>query len=140
MIETRFRQLVMCAIFLLISVELFAWFYVPGNELEAEFYLMSGYGAILDGGLVLYVLLSVARLIILVGLLSFHPIARTLFLLLTVATFIQIFFWGYQVQSPMIAPFDFLSTLIDGAIVVFAYYTSVGQRFRVATTESISAD
>jgi hypothetical protein len=125
---------------LLIGVELFAWFYVPRDELEAEFYSMSGYGAIFHGGLVWYLLLSAARLLILVGLLSFHPIARTLFLLLTVATFVQLFFWGYQVHSPVIAPFDFLATLIDGAIIVFAYYTSVGHRFRAANVESTIAD
>ena len=128
------------AIVLLIGVELFAWFYVPRDELEAEFYFMSGYGAVFQGGLVWYLLLSAARLLILVGLLSFHPVARTLFLLLTVATFVQIFFWGYQVLSPVIAPFDFLATLVDGAIIVFAYYTSVGHRFRKAGAESTVAD
>ena len=126
----------MLAIALLVGVELFAWFYIPADEMEAQLYSLAGYGAIFDGSIVLYILLSITRLLILVGLLSFHPTARTLFLLLTIAIFGFGFVSGYNVSSPLIAPFDFLATLIDGIIIAFAYYTPVSERFKVTTMQS----
>ena len=126
---TRFRQLIFFALGVFVALELVVWFYVPSDPLRAEFYSFDGSFPIFDGDLVSYFFLIVARLLILVGLLQFHATARLLFLVLTVATIVLQFLWGYRVTPPLIAALSYVAILIDGAIIALAYHSPVSLQF-----------
>ena len=128
----RFQQFVLLAIALTAVVEALAWFYVPADALRAELLSTDGYAAVVDGGLPLYVLLVSARLLIMFGLLTFHPAARTLFLFLAVVTVGFSLFWGFRVTAPIEAPFLLLANIIDGVILALAYYSPASREFRRA--------
>ena len=127
--DRRFRQFVFLSLGLLVIVELLNWLYVPTNELAAQLRETDGYAAVIHGGIPLWALLVVVRALILFGLLSFHRIARLLFLLLTIGSVLMTLFWGYRVTSPLEAPFYYLETLVDGVILALAYYSPVSRRF-----------
>ena len=114
-------------------IEALAWFYIPSDVLLAELLATDGYAAVIDGGLPLYILFVSARLLIMFGLLTFHPAARTLFLLFVIVSVGMTVFWGYRVIAPIEAPFFYLESLIDGIILALAYYSPASQGFRPAT-------
>ena len=128
--QKRFQQFVLLGIGLTAIVEALAWFYVPADVLRAELLATDGYGAVIDGGLPFYVLLVSARLLIMFGLLTFHPVARTLFLFFVVVTVGLSIFRGFSVAAPSEAPFLLLMTLIDGIILALAYYSPASEAFR----------
>jgi len=132
-LRKRFQQFVLLAIALTAIVEALAWFYVPTDVLRAELLSTDGYAAVIDGGLPLYLLLVVARLLIMFGLLTFHPAARTLFLFLAIVTVSMSVFWGFHVIAPIEAPFLLLANIIDGVILALAYYSPASQAFRTAS-------
>jgi hypothetical protein len=117
-------------IVLLAIVEALGWFYTPGDVTGAEFRAFDGYGAIVWGGLPLYFLMVTAKLLILIGLLSFHPTARLLFLAYVVVTVPLSVLWGFRVSAPLESPFLYLETFLDGVVLALAYYSSVSDRFR----------
>jgi len=131
-LRQRFQQFVLLAIALTAIVQALAWFYVPADVLRAELLATDGYAAVIDGGLPLYVLLISARLLIMFGLLTFHPAARTLFLFLAIVTVGMSVFSGYSVVAPIEAPFLLLATMVDGIILALAYYSPASQEFRRA--------
>ncbi len=118
----------------MVTIELIGWFYVPSNEVEAQLWFIDGYGAVLGVGLPVYWLLVAIRALILIGLLSLHPTARTLFLVLTAISVSLSLFWGYRVTSPIEGPFLFLATIVDGIIIGLAYYSPVSQEFGKSAT------
>ena len=128
--EKRFQQFVLLGIGLTAIVEALAWFYIPADVLRAELLATDGYAAVIDGGLPLYVLLLTARLLIMFGLLTFHPTARTLFLLLAVITVSMSVFGGFRVIAPLEAPFVLVTVMVDGIILAMAYYSSASRAFR----------
>ena len=130
--EKRFQQFVLLGIGLTAVIEALAWFYIPADVLRAELLATNGYGAVIDGGLPLYVLFISARLLIMFGLLTFHPTARTLFLLLTVVNVGMSVFQGFSVVAPLEAPFILLRLIVDGIILALAYYSPASQAFRRA--------
>lgn len=132
--DKRFQQFVLLGIGLTAIIEALAWFYVPADVLRAELLATDGYAAVIDGGLPLYVLYFAARLLIMFGLLTFHPTARTLFLFLAVVTVGMSMFWGFRVIAPIEAPFLILVTLVDGIILALAYYSPASNRFRKQET------
>jgi len=121
---------VLLAIALTMLTEALTWFYVPPDVLRAELLSTDGYAAVIDGGLPLYALLVIARLLILFGLLTLHPTARMLFLLFTIVSVGLAIFGGYRVIAPIEAPFVYLSILVDGAILALAYYSPASAAFR----------
>lgn len=131
----RFQQFVLLAIALTAIIEALAWFYVPADVLRAELLATDGYAAVIDGGLPLYGLLVTARLLIMFGLLTFHPAARTLFLFLAIATVGLSIFSGFHVIAPIEAPFLLLASIIDGVILALAYYSPASREFRMKSTE-----
>ena len=131
--QKRFQQFVLLGIGLTAIIEALAWFYVPSDVLLAELLATDGYAAVIDGGLPLYVLFLSARLLIMFGLLTFHPAARTLFLLFVIVSVGMSVFWGYRVTAPIEAPFIYLEALIDGIILALAYYSPASQAFRPAS-------
>ena len=116
----------------MVIIELIGWFYVPSNEVEAQFWFSDGYGAILHASLPVYWLLVAMRGLVLIGLLSLHPTARILFLVLTVVSIALSLFWGYRVTAPIEGPFLFLATIVDGIIIGLAYYSPVSREFSKA--------
>ena len=130
LLRQRFQQFVLLAIALSAIVEALAWFYVPTDVLHAELLSTDGFAAVVDGGLPLYVLLVAARLLILFGLLTFHPAARTLFLFLAIVSVGMSVFWGFRVTAPIEAPFLLLTNIIDGVILALAYYSPASRAFR----------
>lgn len=132
--EKRFQHFVLLGIGLTAIVEALAWFYIPADVLRAELLATDGYAAVIDGGLPLYVLFISARLLIMFGLLTFHPTARSLFLLLAIVNVGMSVFRGFSVVAPIEAPFLLLATMLDGIILALAYYSSVAQAFRRAET------
>ena len=68
------------------------------------------------------------------GLLTFHPTARMLFLLLTIVTVGLSIFRGFSVVAPLEAPFVLLVTIIDGVILALAYYSPASNKFRKQET------
>lgn len=131
--KKRFQQFVLLGIGLTAVVEALTWFYIPADVLLAELLATDGYAAVIDGGLPLYVLLVSARLLILFGLLTFHPAARTLFLLFVIVSVGTSMFWGYRVVAPIQAPFVYLAIMIDGIILALAYYSPASEAFRPAS-------
>ena len=128
--KLRFQQFVLLGIGLTAVIEALNWFYIPADILRAELLATDGYAAVIDGGLPLYVLFVVMRLLIMFGLLTFHPAARTLFLLFTVVSVGLSLFWGFRVIAPLEAPFLFLVILVDGIILALAYYSPASEAFR----------
>ena len=128
--EKRFQQFVLLGIALTAIVEALAWFYIPADVLRAELLATDGYAAVIDGGLPLYVLFIAARLLIMFGLLTFHPTARSLFLLLAIINVGMSVFRGFSVAAPIEAPFLILITMVDGIILALAYYSSAADPFR----------
>jgi len=127
--KRRFRQFVGLGLFLTIVVESVAWFYLPSNSVLADLMATDGYAAVIAGGLPLYVLIVVARILIMIGLLSFHPMARLLFLSYMLILIGLSMFWGYRVTAPIQAPFLLLESIVDGVILALAYYSSVSREF-----------
>ena len=132
MMKRRFQQFVLLGIGLTAIVEALAWFYIPQDVLRAELLATDGYGAVISGGLPLYVLLISARLLIMFGLLTFHPTARSLFLLLVLVTIGLSIFEGFSVVAPLEAPFLLIATIVDGIILALAYYSPAAESFRRA--------
>jgi len=130
--QRRFQQFVLLGIGLTAIIEALAWFYVPADVLRAELLATDGYAAVIDGGLPLYSLFISARLLIMFGLLTFHPTARTLFLFLVVFTVGISIFEGFSVAAPIEAPFLLLATIVDGIILALAYYSPASAAFRRA--------
>ena len=128
--EKRFQQFVLLGIGLTAIIEALAWFYIPSDVLRAQLLATDGYAAVIDGGLPLYVLFLAARLLIMFGLLTFHPVARTLFLFLAIVTVGLSVFRGFSVVAPIEAPFLLLVTMVDGVILALAYYSPASQAFR----------
>ena len=128
--QRRFQQFVLLGIGLTAIIEALAWFYIPADLLWAELLATDGYAAVIDGGLPLYVLLLTTRLLIMFGLLTFHPAARTLFLLFAIVSVGMSIFLGYRVFAPIEAPFVMLVTMIDGVILALAYYSPASNEFR----------
>ena len=133
-LERRFQHFVLLGIGLTAIVEALAWFYIPGDVLWAELLATDGFAAVIDGGLPLYVLFIAARLLIMFGLLTFHPTARSLFLLLAIVNVGLSMFRGYSVAAPIEAPFLLLATMVDGIILALAYYSPAAQAFRRTDT------
>ena len=131
----RFQHFVLLGIGLTAIVEALAWFYIPSDVLRAELLATDGYAAVIDGGLPLYVLFIAARLLIMFGLLTFHPTARFLFLLLAVVNVGMSVFRGFSVAAPIEAPFLVLITMVDGIILALAYYSPAADAFRRTDTK-----
>ena len=132
--KKRFQQFVLLGIGLTAIVEALAWFYIPADVLRAELLATDGYGAVIDGGLPLYVAFIAARLLVMFGLLTFHPTARSLFLLLAIINVGMSMFRGFSVAAPIEAPFLLLATMVDGIILALAYYSPAAQAFRRTDT------
>ncbi len=128
--DRRFRHFVILNIVLLVIVEALAWFYTPADVTGAEFRTFDGYGALVWGGLPLYFLMVSAELLLLIGLLSFHPTARLLFLAYIVVTVPMSILWGFRVSAPLESPFLYLDTLLDGVVLALAYYSPASEQFR----------
>ena len=134
LLERRFRQFVILAMCLTVVVELLGWFYVPSNELEAQLKLTDGYAATLNGGLVLWALLLAIRLLLLFGLIAFHPTARVLFLAFVAVSVLLTIFFGYRISTPVEGPFLVLEQIMDGVILALPYYSPVSRSFTTQAT------
>lgn len=130
----KFLQFVSLGIVLTVINELIGWFYQPSDLLQAEFWFADGYAAVLDGGLPIYILILMARLLIMTGLLTFDARARTLFLAFTAISASMTLFWGFRVTAPIQGPFLFMETLVDGVILALAYFSSVKTEFHKDAT------
>lgn len=128
--DRKFRHIVLLNIFLLAIVEALAWFYTPSDAMGAEFRALDGYGAVIEGGLPFYLLMVSTKLLILLGLLSFHPTARLLFLAYVVVTVPMSVLWGFRVSAPIENPFNYLEVLLDGVVIALAYCSPASARFR----------
>jgi hypothetical protein len=103
----------------------YMWF---SNE---QLYLLdqSGMGAIFEGNDFIYWGTLVAWLISSVGMYFFIPLARILFALLSISGVLLSLVYGVQVLSPSESTLSGLIGMIDGAILVMAFITSVGLNF-----------
>ena len=135
LVVRRFRQLVFVAIALHVGYEIFAWLYWPSDALEGDLLAVDGYNALFESNTVYFYLIFVVRLLILFGLTTFHRLARSLYLVLTVFTLFALFTYGYRVTAPIEAPIFYLTNMVDGAILVLAYFTPVSARFRGLTSK-----
>jgi hypothetical protein len=134
-LDRRFQQFIVATIILRIIIEAFVWFYMTDDLQVAELLKFNGYGAMVQGITPLYYLLIAVRLIILIGLLSFHPTARLMFLAYVVATMPASILLGFRVIPPIEQPFLYLESVLDGVILALAYYSSVSERFREAKSQ-----
>lgn len=132
--KRRFQQFVILNIILLAVVEALAWFYVPGDAHGAELRTFDGYGSIVYGGLPLYFLFVVAKVLLLFGLLSFNPTARFLYLAYVVIVVMLSVLWGFRISAPLEQPFLYLETFLDGVVLALAYYSPASNQFRRQAT------
>ena len=135
LILIRFRQLILAAIALLVGYEIFAWFWWPADVLEGELLAVDGFNAIFESNTVYYYLLFAVRLLVLIGLLTFHRLARSLFLYLTAFSLVASVTYGYRVTAPIEAPIFYLEAAVTGAILVLAYFTPVSAEFRKESSD-----
>ncbi len=66
-----------------------------------------------------------------VGMYFFIRKARTLFLVLTIFTFITPLFAGVSVQSPIDVVLNNVTLMADAAILYMSYYSSVASKFNI---------
>lgn len=107
-----------------------AWFYVPADTYGAELRSFDGYGSIVEGGIPLYVLFISTKVILLFGLLWFHPLARFLFLAYVAVTVPLSVLWGFRIGAPLEQPFFYSEVFLDGVVLALAYYSPASGRFR----------
>ena len=132
--QRRFQQFVLVGIFLTAIIESFAWFYVPTDPVQADLYFADGYGALVEGSYIVYFSILAIRVLIMIGLLSFHRTARTLFLIFVPLTALSAVLWGFRVSAPIVGPFYYLESVIDGIIFALAFYSSVSVKFSEGAT------
>lgn len=120
---------------MLAIVEVLAWFYVPADAYGAELRSFDGYASILEGSIPVYVFFISTKVLLLFGLLSFHPMARFLFLAYVAVTVPLSVLWGFRVGAPLEQPFLYAEIFLDGVVLALAYYSPASSRFRKGELE-----
>ena len=112
------------------------WFCLPFFDVYlypsdiAEMLTWTGYGGTINtGGTIPYIWLA-AYGVVSIGLIYFHPWARTAFVALTVLAVVITPFYGLIIQSSYEGFFTYIMTLSDGAIIAMAYLTIIKDEFK----------
>lgn len=103
----------------------YLWF----DQEELDLLSWAGHKAIISPPLLVYWLMFAAWLVLSVGLFFYIRLARSLFVIYMVISFILIPLFGYNILSPLYIFLYATGNLLDGAIIAIAYLTSVNEKF-----------
>ena len=90
----------------------------------------NGYGAVIPFNTFSIYLMLAAYSVITIGLFFFYSWARLSFLVITAVSVALVGLQGIAVIPPMDGLLVYITNLIDGALIVFMYLTSISNRFK----------
>lgn len=100
------------------------------NEDEIKVLAWGGYGSIITYPQWLGWVLTFVWIPIAIGMVFFYPIARKVYVLLTVVFIVMNPLSGLMVLTGLQAMVYEITTLLDGAILTMAYFTSINEEFK----------
>jgi len=124
---------------IVLSVTLYVIFYfIPYfhhfwlNEPEIHFWKNNGAQATLILPDFIFHLLMIAWVLTSIGIFYYNKIARSCFLLLIIATTLMTPFLGWSIYTSIESTIIVSLNMIDGALIVMAYLTSISHEFENA--------
>lgn len=132
-INRVFRTLISAAVLLHALLWLEPFMTHPWSEnLDVWLLDFDGYGAALPYNPVLYWCLFASWLLILAGLFFYVAAARTGLVVLTITSIALSIAWGVRVFTPYDVALGELLAVVDGALIVMAYWSPVHEEFAQA--------
>ena len=128
--NSLFRALIISSIILSVIYWVLPYFdsYWHTDE-ELQLLAYSGFNSILQTNSIVYWGMLAVGIILNIGLFFYMKLARTLFVPVLAIYSILGVFWGIQVVSPYETVIGGMLNIIDGALIVIVYFTSLSLRF-----------
>ena len=102
------------------------------SDEELDLLSANGWGSVFPNSSFIYWPLLAYWVIVSLGLLKRIKIARTLYAIGIVIFSIASFMWGFSVLTPIEAGMSNILSLLDGAILVMAFLTSISNEFNAS--------
>lgn len=112
------------------------WFFIPffenrwPEQITQEIYFLAGKGAIIPNISELAYVFLLLNIVIALGLFFFQPWARVMFITMLVVNGLIALASGLVVITSFDSLLEYLMNIIDGALVVMIYFTSVNTKFK----------